>query len=126
MSTKKEEAPPASPQSPDLQTPAEWASRKGLVGQLDPVRPWEPPHKQPAYAAADACHGWTQDAYDYQGEHQALRMSEADFDAAIIAAGKYPATPAHAAACGRNFKDRAKPVTDPHTKTVLKAVTTNG
>lgn len=120
---------------PEQLTPAEWAARKGLVGAIDPVRSWEPPHKQALYAAAEALHGWLQDAHDYQAEGQELRMSEADFDAAIVAAGKYPAAPAHGPACGRNFKDRAKPVCDPHTKAVLaegktvhapKAVKTDG
>lgn len=125
MSTKKEEAPLASAQSSML-TPAEWAGRKGLIGKIDPLRPDEPPNKHWTYAAADALHGWTADAHDYQGEHQALRLSESDFDAALVAAAGYPAVPAHEAACGRKFKDRAKPVTDPHTKTKLQAVKTNG
>jgi hypothetical protein len=122
MGTKKpedENTPTATSSAAELLTPLEWAQRKELVGRLDPLRPWEPPHKKPSYAAADTLHGWTQDAYDYQAEDQLLKLSEADFDAALVAAGKYPAAPAHAAACGRNFKQRAEPVRHPTTKAVL-------
>ncbi|HEV8246076.1 MAG TPA: hypothetical protein VGP93_09925 [Polyangiaceae bacterium] len=118
MAKKNEDDGAPSPGG-ELLTPAGWAERKGLAAKPDPSRPWESPQKSAMYAAAEVLHGWAQDAHDYQGAHQELVISEADFTAALIAAGKYPAAPAHEPACGRKFKDRAKPVVDPHTKTVL-------
>jgi hypothetical protein len=124
MTTKDEKA--ASASKAEMLTPVAWAERKGLIGMLDPVRPWEPPYKKPGYAAAEALHGWLQDAHDFQGEHQELKISEADFEAAIVAGGKYPAMPAHGPACGRLFKDRAQPAVDPRTKRTIEAVKSNG
>lgn len=107
--------------STELLTPEEWGFRKDMIGKPDPIRPYEPPPKKAEYAAADALHGWTADAHDYQSEDQKLRISEGDFDKALEAAGMYPAVPAHEPACGRKFKDRAKPVVHPVTGATLAA-----
>lgn len=112
---------PAAPAAPagELLTPLEWAIKKGLQGEIDKQHPWRPIKVDPIYAAAQALHGWLEDAHHYQTEGQELRLAEVDFDKALEAAGKYPAVPAHGPACGRLHKDRAQPVRDPHTKAIL-------
>lgn len=76
-------------------TPREWAHRKGLLFEPSPKQPWVEPHAKGFYYEAATLHGWTQHAHDHQTPEQAFRLTEADFDAALAAAGEFPAVPAH-------------------------------
>lgn len=109
--------------SADKLTPLEWAERNGMLGKADPRFPQIAPSVSAAYAAADALHGWAHDAHNYQAPGQQLKLTEADFNAALEAGLAYPAKPAHGPACGRGFEGRAKPVTDSHTNAVLSGAT---
>lgn len=84
-------------------TPAQWAERKGIAPKADTARPWLEPIAKSSQAspngihlhAADVLHGWSNHAYNYQSEADALLMTEEVFDAALAAAAGYPACNAH-------------------------------
>lgn len=97
----------AKPEAPELLTPHEWGERLGLAQKADSARPWIESHADWRFAAADRLHGWTEHAHNYQAPTEALRLTEFDFNAALVAAGRYPAHPAHGPACGKGFEDRA-------------------
>ena len=91
--------PPEAAAVPDLLTPTEWAQRKGLL--VDNGR--EPPFATGFHAEAEQLHGWAWHAHNYQLPEQAFRLSEADYDAALVAASMFPAKPAHAAAIATHY-----------------------
>ncbi len=112
--TKREaaETPPSEPgpeqSSPagELKTPREWAIAKGHLLLANPVNlpagairigPAATDRTFPPYVAADVLHGWSESAHHAQGE-KAFKLSEADYDAALVAAAAYPAVAPHARA----------------------------
>lgn len=88
-------------------TPHAWGEKLGLREKADPARPWIESHSDWRFAAADKLHGWTDHAHHWQGPGQELLLTEDDFRSALQAGADYPAKPAHAAACGKGFEDRA-------------------
>lgn len=96
------------PATPERFTPAQWAERKGIAPKADPARPWiEPISKNPHYHATDVLHGWSNHAYHYQAEADALLLTEEDFDLALAAGAAFPALPAHMPAVAKScpFRD---------------------
>jgi hypothetical protein len=89
-------------------TPLAWAERKGHVGHQDPTKPWAEPAPDWRFAAADALHGWSAQAYHYQAEAAEFLISEADYDAALEAGAGYPATPPHAPAIAESCPHKAQ------------------
>jgi hypothetical protein len=100
----------------DKLTPAQWAERKGIAPKSDAARPWiEPVAKSTKECsngihlhAADALHGWSNHAYNFQAESDALLLTEAEFDAALVAAAGYPACNAHLPAVAPKAPFRAE------------------
>lgn len=91
---------------PEKLTPTEWARRKGLLveGPLVPE-----PHAKGFHAAAEQLHGWAWHAQNYQAPEQAFKLTEADYDAALVAAGEFPRKPAHKAALATNYPEPVVP-----------------
>jgi hypothetical protein len=97
-------------------TPTQWAERKGIAPVADPARPWiEPVAKSTKECAngihlhaADALHGWSNHAYNFQAEADALLLTEAEFEGALKAAAGYPACNAHLPAVALKAPFRAE------------------
>jgi hypothetical protein len=101
--------PPTTPTEPEKLTPREWAHRKGLLFEPSEKQPWVEAHSTGFHAAASQLHGWNWYAQNFQD--QAFTLTEADYDAALDAAGEFPALPAHEPALAPNFP---KPVVPEH------------
>lgn len=91
------EPAPAQPAAEKL-TPAAWAQRLGMIVHADRRLPQQETHAKPEHAAADSLHGWAVHAYNYQAAADAFLITEADYRAALVAAGQHPLVPPHAAA----------------------------
>lgn len=87
--------------------PLEWAKRRGLILDADkPANPVLGTGPRPAWqhAAADAVHGWSWHAEQYQAEP--LEITEADYVAAVDAACKPTGLPQrHAPAASPRLKE---------------------
>lgn len=83
--------------SPELLTPCEWARRKGLLVEGNE------PHATGFHASAEQLHGWAWHAQNYQAPKDAFRLTESDYDAALVAASQFLAKPAHEAALAPHF-----------------------
>lgn len=77
-------------------TPDAWGKKLGHFKAGDPRLPQNVPHFDAQHAAADALYGWSQHAYHYQAAP--FTITEADYVAALEAAGRYPLCAPHAAA----------------------------
>lgn len=91
-------------------TPRHWAQFKGHEAS-PPKFSWQLPVRNATYAAAAALHGWDAHEHHFQAPGSELLISEADYDAAILAGADYPAVPAHGPALspiakGRDLKGR--------------------
>lgn len=93
-----EQPPAAEAKGPELLTPNEWARRKGLL--VDDARE---PFAKGFHASAEQLYGWAWHAHNYQAPGQEFRLTEADYDAALVAAGEFPAKPAHEAAVAPHY-----------------------
>jgi hypothetical protein len=80
-----------------------------LLFEPSEKQPWVEPHAKGFYYEAATLHGWTKHAQDEQDPAKAFRLSEADFDAALAAAGEYPAVPAHERALAPGCPDTSVP-----------------
>lgn len=106
---RAESAAPATPAQPDKLTPDEWAARKGLLVVPTAAQPWVEPHAKGFHAAAAQLHGWLWHAQNYQTPTDAFRLTEADYDAALVAASEFPRRPAHKAALAPHFPEPVVP-----------------
>lgn len=104
--TRPGDKPPETPASPELLTPNEWALRKGLL-----VDDGREVFAKGFHAEAEQLYGWKWHAHNFQAPEQAFRLTEADYDAALEAAGQFPAKPAHEPAVVPHFP---KPVVPEH------------
>lgn len=85
-------APAPAPAPVKLQ-PNEWAAKLGHVRVGDARLPQSSQLFSAAHVVADLLHGWTKHLHHYQSAP--LLISQADYEAALKAAGEYPSTPAH-------------------------------
>lgn len=83
----------------ERKTPNEWAKALGKYREVSRFQPQLRSHFAPDHCAADALHGWTRYAYDYQAD--SFELTESDYRAALDAALHYPVKPAHSAAIPR-------------------------
>ena len=88
----------------ELCTPSEWREKMGLIRRRDPRLPQSVDIVDWKHQCADLLHGWSQHAYHFQSEP--LLISQADYEAALKAAGEYPATPEHKPACSPKVKGK--------------------
>lgn len=80
-----------------MQTPAvekleahEWGEKLGNFRKRDARLPQSEDFFTPAHAAADFLHGWSKHRHHFQGAP--LLITQADYEAALEAAGGYPTT----------------------------------
>lgn len=78
-----------SPPSPKLE-PHEWAEKLGNFRGKDSRLPQSQDFFTPAHAAADFLHGWSKHRHHFQSAP--LLITQADYEAALEAAGGYPVT----------------------------------
>lgn len=98
---KPTETPKATPDG--KKTPREWALAKGhFIARRAAIMPQGAIQIGPGsrdrvfapYAAAAELHGWNESEHHYQGD-SAFRVSERDYDDALVAASAFPAVAAH-------------------------------
>lgn len=84
--------PPAPAAQPKLQ-PHEWAKKTGHYRRGDPRLPQSTDLYDAVHVAADVLHGWSKHRHHFQSAP--ILLTQADYEAALKAAGEYPVTPAH-------------------------------
>jgi len=78
-------------------TPTAWARRKGFIVE------GQEPYAKGFHSSAEQLHGWAWHAHNFQNPKDAFELTEADYDAALVAASQFPAKPAHEAALAPHF-----------------------
>ena len=88
-------AQPVRPAAEKLE-PHQWAEKLGNMIKGSPHVPHARTFPNAAHAVADQLHGWSAHRHHYQTTP--LLLAKEDYEAALEAAGEYPAKPPHAPA----------------------------
>ena len=97
LSEAKAEVAPSGP----TKTPDAWAKELGNFKAGNPFIPQVSENYSLAHSAADRLHGWSEHAYQFQAESDALLITREDYEAALAAALKFPTVAPHGPALSR-------------------------